>query len=208
MAAGGSLRVMATTKPLLYLSGDPKADKLLSSDPFALLVGMVLDQQVPLEWAFSAPALLNERLGRKADAKLIAGMDPDELATIFRGPPALHRFPGSMAARVRDLAVLVVSEYGGNPTKIWSTATTGAELLRRVEALPGFGKAKAKIFVALLGKQFGTTPPGWREASAPFGEPGTHMSVADINSPATLQTVREHKRQMKAARKAEMAAQG
>ncbi len=197
---------MATKKPQLHLSGDAKADKLISADPFALLVGMVLDQQIPLEKAFSSPAVLNERLGRKADAKAIAAMDPDELSEIFRRPPALHRFPASMGARVQDLARVIVSEYGGDPARIWKTATSGEELRKRVEALPGFGKMKAKIFVALLGKQLGVTPEGWREASAPFGEPGSRMSIADIDSAEALLSVREHKREMKAAAKAKASA--
>jgi uncharacterized HhH-GPD family protein len=189
-------------KANLYLSGDPAADKLLSTDPFALLVGMVLDQQIPLERAFHAPFDLNTRLGRTADASLIATMDPEELATAFRAPPALHRFPGSMAGRVQELARLIVSDYGGDAAAVWTTAKTGNELLRRIEALPGFGKQKAKIFLALLGKQLRIQPEGWREASAPFGDEGSSFSIADIHSAETLAAVRDHKRAMKAAAKA------
>lgn len=190
-------------RPNLYLSGDPAADRLISKDAFALLVGMVLDQQIPLEKAFAGPAILNERLGATADAATIAAIDPDELVRIFQGPPALHRFPASMAGRVQELARVVVSEYGGQPERIWKTAASADELRKRLEALPGFGKQKARIFLALLGKQLGVQPEGWRNASAPFGEPGSTMSIADIDSPEALAAVREHKRQMKAAHRAE-----
>lgn len=190
---------MATTKRRLHLAGEQKADRLLSENPFALLVGLVLDQQIPLERAFAAPALLAERIGGRLDAKTIAVMDPERLADAFRTPPALHRFPGSMAGRTQELAKLIVSEYGGDPKAIWKTAASGRELLGRIEKLPGFGAQKAKIFLALLGKQLGVTPVGWREASAPFGEESSHLSIADIDSAEALELVREHKRQMKAA---------
>jgi uncharacterized HhH-GPD family protein len=196
------------TKPDLHLSGDPAADKLISSNPFALLVGMVLDQQIPLEWAFTGPSLLAQRVPGKLEASTIAAMDPEALAAAFRTRPALHRFPASMAGRVQELAKLIVEEYGGDSAKIWKTAKSGEELRRRVEALPGFGKQKAKIFVALLGKQLGVQPPGWREESAPYSEEGSKLSIADIDSADTLALVREHKRQMKAAAKAAAAAKG
>ncbi|HLI43524.1 MAG TPA: HhH-GPD-type base excision DNA repair protein [Acidimicrobiales bacterium] len=184
----------------LHLSGNRDADALISRNAFALLVGMVLDQQIPLEWAFTAPLLLAERMGgAPLDAAHVASADPDELAELFRARPALHRFPGSMAARVQDLAKVIESEYGGAAERIWTTTASGKELVRRVEALPGFGAQKAKIFVALLGKQLGVQPEGWREASRPFGEEGSTLSIADITSPETLALVREHKRQMKAA---------
>lgn len=189
------------TKPKLHLAGDPAADKLLADSPLALLIGMVLDQQIPLERAFAAPKELSERLGMKLDAKALLEMDSDTFTEAFVRRPALHRFPGSMAKRVRDLCQIVVTDYAGNAGKIWKTAPSGDELLRRVAALPGFGKQKAKIFVALLGKQLGVQPEGWREASAPFGEPGSQMSIADIDSADALQRVREHKRAMKAASK-------
>lgn len=186
----------------LSLSGNAKADALISKNPFALLVGMVLDQQIPLEWAFTGPLLLAERMTGKLDAATVAGADPDELSELFRERPALHRFPSAMAARVQDLARMIVNEYGGRADRIWTTASSGAELVQRFEQLPGFGKQKAKIFVALLGKQLGVRPEGWREASAPFGAEASTLSVADIDSAATLAAVREHKRQMKAAAKA------
>ena len=144
----------------LHLSQEPEADALLSDNPFALVVGMVLDQQVPLEWAFASPLELQRRLGKSLDAKRIAQMDPEALAAAFSSRPALHRYPGSMAARVQELAKLVVERYGGRTEAIWTGATSGDDLLRRVKELPGFGEQKAKIFVALLGKQLGVRPDG------------------------------------------------
>ena len=186
----------------LALSGDPEADRLLAEDPLALLVGMVLDQQIPLERAFHSPLELTERLGHALDAEELASFDPDELGSIFAKPPALHRFPGSMAKRVQDMCRLVVEEYGGDAAAVWSDAKSGDVLLKRVEALPGFGKQKARIFVALLGKQLGVRPKGWREASEPYGAAGTRMSVADITGPKSLAEVREYKRSKKAEAKA------
>ncbi|MGH9104917.1 MAG: HhH-GPD-type base excision DNA repair protein [Acidimicrobiales bacterium] len=186
----------------LHLSGDAGADKLLSEDPLALLIGMVLDQQIPLERAFTAPRDLRQRLGGELDAGTIATMSPDALATLFAERPALHRFPASNAQRVQRLCQVVVGEYGGRASGIWEGAGGGADLLRRVRALPGFGEQKAKIFVALLGKQMGVRPRGWREASRPFGEPGTTLSVADITGAESLAKVRAHKAQVKAAAKA------
>lgn len=194
--------------PSLYLSGDPKADALLSKDPLALLIGMVLDQQVPLEKAFRGPYDLLPRLGvTKLDAAALAGMDTDELVAAFVRPPALHRYPAAMARRVQDMCVVVAEEYGGRADRLWKTAGTGAELLRRVKALPGFGEQKARIFVALLGKQLGAQPEGWREAAGPYGEEASYRSVADITGPESLTRVRAHKQQMKAAAKAKAAAQ-
>lgn len=194
---------MAKTKtPKLQLTGDSAADALLSKDPLALLIGMVLDQQVPLEWAFAAPLKLQERLGRDLDATVIADYDPDALATLFAGPPALHRFPGSMAGRVQQLCRHLVAEHDGDPARVWSSARDGADLLRRVKALPGFGDQKAKIFVALLGKQYGVTAAGWREAAGEYGEDGSRRSVADITGPDSLHEVRAYKKELKAAGKA------
>ena len=186
----------------LALAGDETADTLLASDPLALLIGMVLDQQIPLERAFRSPADLKERLGGTLDVGAVAAMDPDELAGLFSIPPALHRFPGSMARRVQELCQLIVDDYGGDAAAAWTTAKDGAELLANIKALPGFGEQKARIFVALLGKQFGVRPPGWEEASAPFGEPGSFRSVADIDSRDALAKVRQYKQQMKAEAKA------
>jgi uncharacterized HhH-GPD family protein len=182
----------------LHLSQDKEADALLSSEPLALLIGMVLDQQVPLEWAFAGPAELQRRLGRPLDARFIAHMDPDDLANAFAAKPALHRYPGSMAARVQALCRLVVDTYHGDASAIWSGVSSGQELLERVRQLPGFGDHKARIFVALLGKQLGVRPAGWEKASAPFGDPGSFRSVADITDADTLSKVRAYKQQMKA----------
>ncbi len=189
----------------LYLSGDPEADALLSEDPLALLIGMVLDQQVPLERAFSSPRDLRDRLGGQLDAGAIAAMDPAELAAVFSQRPALHRFPASNAGRVQQLCQIIVDEYGGDAARVWEGASSGTELLGRVRALPGFGEQKAKIFVALLGKQLGVHPTGWREVSKPFGDKGTHFSVADITGKEALLRVRAHKAQIKAAAKAKAA---
>jgi uncharacterized HhH-GPD family protein len=185
----------------LYLSGDPEADAFLSEDPLALLIGMVLDQQVPLERAFSSPRDLRDRLGGQLDAGAIAAIDPAELAEVFSRRPALHRFPASNAGRVQQLCQIIVSDYDGDAARVWEGASSGTELLRRVRALPGFGEQKAKIFVALLGKQLGVRPPGWQEVSKPFGDKGTHYSVADITSKESLLRVRAHKAEIKAAAK-------
>jgi uncharacterized HhH-GPD family protein len=186
----------------LMLSQQPEADALLDRDPLALVIGMVLDQQVPLEKAFSSPYVLAERLGHVPDAAEIAGMDEDTLVAIFSKPPALHRFPGSMAKRVQAMCRAVVERYDNDVTKVWAGATDGKDLLKRVSALPGFGQQKAQIFVALLGKQYGVDVPGWREAAGDFGPEGTYKSVADIRDPQSLAAVREYKKQLKAAVKA------
>ena len=195
---------MATKRPSvksMSLAQDPDADALLARDPLALLIGMVLDQQIPLEWAFKGPLHLTQRLGRDLDAADLAARDPEELARAFSTPPALHRFPGSMAGRVQELCRMIVADYGGDPAAIWAGVTDGAELLKRIEALPGFGKQKAKIFVALLGKQYGIQPRGWQEAAGEYGADGTRKSVADITDAASLAEVREYKKSMKAAAK-------
>jgi len=184
----------------LHLSQDPEADKLLSTNSLALLIGMVLDQQVPLEWAFSAPLELSRRLGRDLDATVIAGMDPDELAALFTERPALHRYPAAMARRVHELSRVLVEEYGGRAA-VWEGASSGQELLRRVRGLPGFGEQKAKIFVALLGKQLGVQPPGWAEVSNPYGDAGSYRSAADIVDETTLRKVRAFKQELKSATK-------
>jgi uncharacterized HhH-GPD family protein len=193
--------------PKLHLAQDPAADKLLGSDPLALLIGMVLDQQIPLEWAFKGPHVLTERLGTELDAATLAEMDPDELATAFCERPALHRYPGSMAKRTQELCRHIVDHYGGNPGKVWKSAKTGDQLLRNIRALPGFGEQKARIFIGLLGKQMGVRPPGWEEAAGDFGRTGTYMSVADIVDPASLGKVRAYKQEKKAAAKAKAAAE-
>jgi uncharacterized HhH-GPD family protein len=192
---------MATTKPKLHLSGDPEADKLLSDDPLALLIGMVLDQQIPLEWAFYGPFNLVQRLDDRLDAAGLAEMPEEALIAVFAARPALHRYPAAMAKRVQALARHLVEEYGGDAAKVWTTAPDGHELLRRVRALPGFGQQKAKIFIALLGKQLGLNAAGWVDVASPFGHHGTHLSIADIDGPESLALVRQHKKEMKAAAK-------
>lgn len=187
----------------MTLSGDPAADKLLGESPIALVIGMVLDQQVPFERAFSAPFDLQQRLGGKLTAKKIAELDPGVVLEAFTTYRALHRFPGAMAERVQRLCQIVVDDWGGKPERIWETATTGSELVDRLKGLPGFGEQKAKIFAALLGKQFGCRPKGWREASAPYGAAGTAISVADIADAKSLEKVRAFKRDKKAAQRSQ-----
>jgi uncharacterized HhH-GPD family protein len=190
---------------MLHLSQDPAADQLLSEDPLALLIGMVLDQQVPLEWAFSAPLRLKDRLGGRLDAAEIAEMDPDALTKAFAERPALHRFPGANAKRVQQLCRMIVESYEGQAANIWKGVTSGDELYARIKALPGFGEQKARIFIGLLGKQLSVRPKGWKEAAGRFGQPGTHYSVADITDGSSLAKVRAYKQQMKAAAKAAQA---
>jgi uncharacterized HhH-GPD family protein len=185
---------------------EPEANELLSRSPLALLIGMLLDQQVSLERAFSAPLDLVRRLGHEPTAAELAEFDPAALAAVFSERPALHRYPRAMAARVQDLARLIVDTYDGDAAQVWQSATTGAELLKRVAALPGFGAQKAQIFVALLGKQLGVRPEGWREAAGRFGAEGSHLSVADITDADSLAQVRSYKQELKAAAKAKTAA--
>jgi uncharacterized HhH-GPD family protein len=183
----------------LRLAQDPAADDLLSKEPLALLIGMVLDQQIPLERAFMGPLELKERLGGGLDVEKIAEMDPDELASVFARPMAIHRFPASNAKRVQRLCQVLLEQYEGRPEHVWESAEDGEQLLANVKALPGFGEQKARIFVALLGKQLGVRPPGWEEAAGDYGTPDTYMSVADIVGPESLAKVRAHKKERKAA---------
>ncbi|GFG55340.1 Fe-S cluster assembly protein HesB [Mycolicibacterium agri] len=186
----------------LQLAQDPAADELLESNPFALLVGMLLDQQIPLEVAFAGPKKLADRMGG-LHAREIADYDPEKFAEICAQRPAVHRFPGSMAKRIQALAQIIVDQYGGNAAAVWSDGDPdGRELLRRLRELPGFGDQKARIFLALLGKQYGVTPKGWREAAGDYGKAGSHLSVADIVDAGSLEKVRSYKKQMKAAAKA------
>ncbi|HEY9416942.1 MAG TPA: HhH-GPD-type base excision DNA repair protein [Pseudonocardia sp.] len=186
----------------LCLSQRPDADALLERDPLALLVGMVLDQQIPLEKAFTSPFVLTERLGHDLDAREIAEYDPDALVELFATPPALHRFPRSMALRVQEVCRALVERYDGDVTGVWRDVEDGRELLKRLKALPGFGEQKAKIFVALLGKQRGITPAGWREAAGDYGDVDSYRSVADIVDGESLLKVRKFKQEMKAQAKA------
>lgn len=198
---------MASLK--LPFSGNEEADRLLEADPLALLIGMVLDQQIPLEKAFHSPLVLRERMGgKKLSAKRIADTDPDDLVAIFSASPALHRFPASMARRVQEVCHHLLDEYDGKAERVWETAADGKELLRRMKAMPGFGDQKAKIFVALLGKRLGAAPDGWAEAAGDYGVPGSFRSVADIDGPQALGQVRAYKKSMKAAAKAKAEATG
>jgi uncharacterized HhH-GPD family protein len=191
---------------VLQLAQDRDADALLDRDPLALLIGMLLDQQFPMERAFAGPAGLARRLGvDRLDARALADHDPAALAALFTGPPALHRYPAAMAGRVQALSAVVVERYDGDATGLWRDVPDGATLLRRLTALPGFGTQKAQIFVALLGKQRGVTPPGWREAAGAYGEEGTHRSVADVVDAVSLARVREFKQAAKAEKKARAA---
>lgn len=185
----------------LYLAGNPAADALLAEQPLALLIGMLLDQQVPIEKAFSGPAVLVERLGHLDPAR-IAGHDTEDFVRICTGPPAIHRFPRAMAGRIQALCRQVATDYAGDAAAVWRQAADGADALRRLRELPGFGAQKAKIFLALLGKQAGLRLAGWASAAAPYAEPGTLLSVADITGPETLQQVREHKAALKRAARA------
>lgn len=184
------------------LSQNTEADALLDRDPLALLIGMVLDQQVPLEKAFSSPLELTRRLGHDLDAHELAEYDADALAEMFAQRPALHRFPTSMAGRVQGVARVLVADYNGDVTQLWAGVADGHELLARISALPGFGDQKAAIYLALLGKQRDVRPPGWREAAGEFGREDVHMSVADITDAESLLQVRDYKQKQKAAAKA------
>jgi uncharacterized HhH-GPD family protein len=184
----------------IHITGDEHADQVLTDSPFALLVGMMLDQQYPMEHAFRGPAKVLDRFGSIEPAD-IAAADPERFAELCSTPPAIHRFPGSMAARLQEVARIVVDEYDGDASRIWTGASDGKDLLKRVQALPGFGKQKSQIFVALLAKQLGVRPEGWEQVVGAYAEEG-YRSVADVVDAASLQKVRDHKKEMKAAAKA------
>jgi uncharacterized HhH-GPD family protein len=184
----------------LNITGDPVADKVLDDSPFALLVGMMLDQQYPMEHAFRGPAKVLDRFGSFEPAA-IATADPEEFAALCSTPPAIHRFPGSMAARLQEVARIVEHDYGGDAARIWTEAADARDLMRRMQALPGFGRQKAQIFVALLAKQLDVRPEGWEQQVGAYAEDG-YRSVADVVDPESLQKVRDHKKEMKAAAKA------
>ncbi|MDR6168385.1 putative HhH-GPD family protein [Microbacterium paludicola] len=185
----------------LHITDDDDADQLLTENPLALLIGMLLDQQIAMETAFTGPLKIRERAG-SVDAATIAGYDPEEFVEVFRQTPAVHRFPGSMAGRVQTLCQTIVDDWGGDASAIWTSGDPdGPTVLKRLKALPGFGEQKAKIFLALLGKQYGFAGSGWREAAGSYGDEGSFRSVADIVSPESLTKVREYKRAAKAAAK-------
>jgi uncharacterized HhH-GPD family protein len=189
----------------LHLTGDAEADTLLSRDPLALLLGMLLDQQVTMESAFAGPRKLVERMG-ELDAAAIAATDPEEFKQICATPPAVHRFPGSMAGRIQAVCAAVAADYDNKAANLWQSGSPdGAEVLRRLKALPGFGEQKARIFLALLGKQVALQAPGWREAAGAYGAEGAYMSVADVVDADSLVRVREYKKAAKAAARASKA---
>ncbi|MFD7085600.1 HhH-GPD-type base excision DNA repair protein [Streptomyces sp. NPDC002181] len=187
----------------MRLAQQPEADELLGRSPLAALVGMLLDQQVPMEWAFSGPYTIARRMGADdLDAHAIAASDPEAFAALLSEKPAVHRYPGSMAKRVQQLCAYLVEHYDGDAEAVWRGVRTGDELLKRLRELPGFGEQKAQIFLALLGKQLGVRPKGWREAAGGYGPANVYRSAADITGPESLAKVRAHKQEMKAAAKA------
>jgi uncharacterized HhH-GPD family protein len=186
--------------PVMPVTSNAEANDLLVNDPLALVIGMLLDQQIPMEWAFLGPWTLRERLGGTLDAAAIASMDPDKLEVVFRGPPALHRYPASMAKRTQAVCQHVVDHHGGDAADVWTGAADGADLLERLRALPGYGPEKAKIFMAILAKRLGHRPDGWEAVAAPFSD-DTPRSVADIDSPEAFERVRAFKKARKAAGK-------
>lgn len=190
----------------LQITGDDHADRVLTESPFALLVGMMLDQQYPMEHAFRGPAKVLDRFG-SIEPAAVAAAEPEAFAALCATPPAIHRFPGSMAARLQELARIVVEEYDGDASRIWGEAADARDLMKRMQALPGFGKQKAQIFVALLAKQLDVRPEGWEKAVGAYADDG-YRSVADVVDPVSLQKVRDHKKQMKAAAKQKTATSG
>jgi uncharacterized HhH-GPD family protein len=197
MMAGHTTEAVMT----LSLPVEDAANELLTRSPLALLIAMLLDQQVPLEKAFSSPYQLTLRLGHEPTAAELADFEPEALAAVFAERPALHRFPRAMAARVQELGQILADRYDGDAERVWATAATGAELRARLAELPGFGTYKAQITMALLGKQLGVRPPGWREEAGPFGHEGSLVSVADIVDDDSLARVRAYKKAAKAAAK-------
>jgi uncharacterized HhH-GPD family protein len=183
----------------LHITGDPATDQLLNTDGTALLIGMLLDQQVPMEWAFAGPATLKQRLGH-LDARKIAAMPVDDFVAVCADKPAIHRFPAAMGKRIHELCTVVAEQYHGRGENVWKGVESGEELARRLRALPGFGAEKARIFLALLAKRFGVRPPGWEDHAGPFAD-ATPRSVADIDGPDTLARVREWKKAQKAAKR-------
>lgn len=179
------------------ITGDPDADGLLVTDPLALLIGMLLDQQVPMEWAFKGPTTLRNRLGG-LDAAAIASMDPDAFLAVCQEKPAIHRYPRSMAGRIQELCQHVVDEYGGDAGRIWRRRRDPADVFARLRSLPGYGDEKARIFLAILGKRLRVAPPGWEALAAPFSD-SQPRSVADVGSREALLEVRAFKKAKKLA---------
>jgi uncharacterized HhH-GPD family protein len=181
----------------LPVTSNPEANAFLVTDPLALLIGMLLDQQVPMEWAFLGPWTLRERIGGTLDAATVAALDPDELEALFRGPPALHRYPAAMAKRTQALCAFIVEHHRGDAAAVWTEAHDGADLLKRLRALPGYGSEKARIFMAILAKRLAVRPTGWEQAAAPFSD-DVPRSVADIDSPEAFERVRAFKKARRA----------
>ena len=200
VACGAMASSTGSERGTLAVTGDPVADQLVRDDPFALLLGMMLDQQIPMEWAFKGPIRLAERLGDRFSPAAIAEMDPDELEAAFKTKPALHRFPGSMAKRCGELARHIAEHYDGDAGAVWADVRSGKALYDRLRALPGYGDEKAKIFVAILAKRFGVAPRGWKAVAGPFAD-HQPRSVADIDGPDALAEVRTWKKNQKAAGK-------
>jgi uncharacterized HhH-GPD family protein len=186
--------------PAIPITGDPAADLLLTDEPLALLIGMLLDQQVPMEWAFKGPATLRERLGGRLDAGDIAAMDQEDFVAVCAAKPAIHRFPASMGRRVHELCARVADDYDGDAERIWTGASDADDLRARLRELPGYGEEKTKIFIAILAKRLGIRPDGWERVAAPFSDEQPR-SVADVHSEESLQAVRQWKKAMKAAKK-------
>lgn len=191
---------MTSDAVAIPITGEAEADRLLVTNPLALLIGMLLDQQVPMEWAFRGPFTLQERLGGSLDAETIAALGPDKVEATFRDKPAMHRYPGSMGKRTYALCAYIVEHYDGDPAAIWRDVPSGQEIYRRLRELPGYGEEKSKIFLAILGKRLGQAAPGWEEAAAPFSD-ATPRSVADVGSAESLARVREFKKARKAEKK-------
>jgi uncharacterized HhH-GPD family protein len=184
----------------LYITGDAAADELLNNDPLALLLGMLLDQQVPMQWAFKGPESLRQRLAGTLDATAIAAMDPEELVAVFCDKPALHRFPAVMARRAHELCVALAENYDGDASKLWKGTRKASVVYERLRELPGFGDEKSRIFLALLAKRFKVRPTGWEETASPFGDE-IPRTIADVTNPSTLAAVQKFKREMKAAKR-------
>ena len=179
----------------LHFTGDPEADAFLASDPLALLVGFALDQQVTVQKAFSGPLELRRRMG-SFDARTIAATDPAALEEVFREKPAIHRFPGAMATRVQELSATIVEDYDGHAERIWTEAESGADLKKRLEALPGFGDMKVRSMLAVIGKRLGVRPPGWEDVAP------KHPTLGDVDSVEALEAYQAAKRAYKASLRA------